>query len=114
MESLLRWSIENSTGPGAQASTASQPVGSGSSGSTAVTSVNAAPRQHLDPSIIDHILGKSDGQLMKEALTVAVDRNRSDDERIQALDDFEMVSGFCCYLASSVLGTDFWLRCDSW
>lgn len=91
MESLLRWSIENSTGPGAQASTSSQPVGSGSSGSTAVTSVNAAPRQHLDPSIIDHILGKSDGQLMKEALTVAVDRNRSDDERIQALDDFEML-----------------------
>lgn len=97
MESLLRWSIENSTGPGAQASgsTSSDYADRqlvGSSGSTAVTSAAPAPpRQHLDPGIIDHILGKSDGQLMKEALTVAVDRNRSEDERVQALDDFEML-----------------------
>jgi hsp70-interacting protein len=74
MQSLLRWSIENSaTG---DAGAPSQPP----------------PRKDLDPAIIDMILGKPEAELMKEALKIAVDENKSEDERLQALDEFEMVS----------------------
>ena len=77
MESLLRWSIANST-----PQDANQPP--------------PRPRTDLDPGIIDAILGKPDAELMKEALAVAVDEKRGEDERIQALDDFEMVSAILC------------------
>ncbi|KAI0799606.1 nucleotide exchange factor Fes1-domain-containing protein [Irpex lacteus] len=73
MESLLRWSIENSTPaePGA-----SQPP---------------QPRKDLDPAIIDMILGKPDAERMKEMLAIAVDDTKSEDERLDALDEFEML-----------------------
>lgn len=72
MESLLRWGIEHSNdgGPPPEPSRI----------------------QNLDPGIIDAILGRPDSELMKEALAVAKDEKRTEDERIQALDDFEMVS----------------------
>jgi hypothetical protein len=70
MQSLLRWSVENST-----PSTGPPP-----------TTTN-----RLDPGIIDHILGKPDAQLMKEALTVGLDERQTEDDRLQALDDLEMV-----------------------
>ncbi|KAG2344610.1 Fes1-domain-containing protein [Suillus weaverae] len=70
MQSLLRWSVENST-----PSTGSQP-----------TTTNK-----LDPGIIDHILGKPDAQLMKEALTKGLDETQAEDDRLQALDDLEML-----------------------
>lgn len=73
MESLLRWSIENSA-PAADGSAAPQP-----------------PRRDLDPGIIDMILGKSDAEQMKEDMTVAMDEQRSEDERLDALDHLEMV-----------------------
>ncbi|KAG2054609.1 Fes1-domain-containing protein [Suillus hirtellus] len=68
MQSLLRWGIENS-------------------------SPNEAPppTNKLDPGIIDHILGKPDAQLMKEALTVGLDERQAEDDRLQALDDLEML-----------------------
>jgi len=71
MDSLLRWSIEHST-PG---------------------SADAPPpaRKDLDPGIIDHILGKPDAVLMKEALEVALNEDRDEDARTQALDDLEML-----------------------
>ncbi|KAF9780652.1 nucleotide exchange factors-like protein [Thelephora terrestris] len=47
--------------------------------------------RNINPGIIDHILGKPDTVLMKEALEVALDESRDDDARIQALDDFEML-----------------------
>lgn len=72
MESLLRWGIANSA-----PQDGTQPP--------------SQPRTDLDPGIIDAILGKSDAELMKEALTVAVDEKRDEDDRVQALDDFEMV-----------------------
>ena len=72
MDSLLRWSIEHST----PRSTDAPPLA----------------RKDLDPGIIDHILGKSDAVLMKDALEVALDENRDEDARIQALDDFEMLA----------------------
>ncbi|KAG2363605.1 armadillo-type protein [Suillus spraguei] len=70
MQSLLRWGVENST-----SSTGPQP-----------TTTNK-----LDPGIIDHILGKPDAQLMKEALIVGLDETQTEDNRLQALDDLEML-----------------------
>ncbi|KAI0324503.1 Fes1-domain-containing protein [Cubamyces sp. BRFM 1775] len=72
MESLLRWSIANS-----DPRDANQPP--------------PQPRSDLDPSIIDMILGKPDSELMKEALAVAVDESKDEDDRLQALDNFEML-----------------------
>jgi len=71
MDSLLRWGIENSSPP-----------------------VEGAPppvrRTDLDSGIIDHILGKPDAVLMKEALAIAVDDTQSEDDRVRALDNLEM------------------------
>ncbi|CAE6489117.1 unnamed protein product [Rhizoctonia solani] len=47
--------------------------------------------KELDPEIIDMILGKSDAVVMKEKLAVAQDESREEDERVEALDDFEML-----------------------
>lgn len=74
MQSLLRWSIEHST-PSDGSSTTPAPQ----------------PRADLDPAIIDHILGRPDAELMKEYLAVAQDETRELDDRLQALDNFEMV-----------------------
>ena len=83
MESLLRWGIANSD-PNAPP---------------------PRPRSDLDPAIIDAILGKSDAELMKEALAVAVDEKRDEDDRIQALDDFEMVRAMkSCYISLCSFG----------
>lgn len=72
MQSLLRWGIENST----------------------PQNNNTAParRTDLNPEIIDLLLGKSDAQLMKEAMTIAVDEGNSEEDRVSALDNLEMVS----------------------
>ncbi|KAE9385852.1 Fes1-domain-containing protein [Gymnopus androsaceus JB14] len=48
-------------------------------------------RNDLNPEIIDLLLGKSDAELMKEAMAIAVDANRSEDDRIDALDNLEML-----------------------
>src|SRR6266849_4567462 len=80
MQSLLRWSIENST--------------TGSTGSDDVAAPSPAPtrpRTDLDPGIIDAILGRPDSELMKEALAKAQDASLDEDERLTALDDLEMV-----------------------
>ena len=69
MQSLLRWSIENS---GPRQDSGAQP-------------------QKLDPGIIDTILGKSDAEQMKEDVDVGSDRSKSEDERVAALDHLEMV-----------------------
>lgn len=68
MESLLRWSIEHSS-PGEA----------------------ATEKRNIDPAIIDYILGKPDAQLMKEALNVALDVSKDEDQRIAAMDNLEMV-----------------------
>jgi len=74
MQSLLRWSIENST---PQQDGGRQP---------------ATQQQKLDTGIIDMILGRSDAEQMKEDVGIASDRNKSEDERLAALDHLEMVS----------------------
>lgn len=71
MESLLRWSIQNSD-PNAPRPTEEQV-------------------RSIDPGIIDHILGKPDAVLMREAAEIALDEKNSEDQRAQALEDFEMV-----------------------
>ncbi|KAF4574912.1 hsp70 nucleotide exchange factor fes1 [Pleurotus pulmonarius] len=69
MQSLLRWSIENSDG----------------------SAPDPSRVKDLDPGIIDMILGKPDAVQMKEDLSVAVDEARSEEDRISALDHLEML-----------------------
>ncbi|VDB92228.1 unnamed protein product [Peniophora sp. CBMAI 1063] len=76
MESLLRWGITNSAAPSSSSDPSAPPP---------------APRQDLDPAIIDAILGKPDAELMKEALTRARDESLDEDARVEALDDLEML-----------------------
>jgi hsp70-interacting protein len=97
MESLLRWSVENSVPASSSSGTSTSVTAAGGGQITDSSSLGSAvsgpvaPRQDLDPEIIDLILGKSDAVLMKEALSAAVDRSRSEDERVEALDNFEML-----------------------
>jgi hypothetical protein len=79
MQSLLRWSIENSTSS----------TGNGSEDD--VASAPPTRRTDLDPGIIDAILGRADSELMKEALAKAQDASLDEDARLTALDDLEMV-----------------------
>jgi hypothetical protein len=74
MQSILRWSLENST-----------PLDS------AASDRPLAERKDLDPAIIDYILGKPDSEQMKEDVAVAVDASKDEDERISALDHLEML-----------------------
>jgi len=75
MEHLLRWGIQNS-GPG--------------DGDGQNSSPNPQPRKDLDPAILDHILGRPDSELMKEALSQASDEEQSENYRVTALDNLEM------------------------
>ncbi|PPQ85759.1 hypothetical protein CVT25_003077 [Psilocybe cyanescens] len=74
MQSILRWSLENSA-PTDGVSSEHPP----------------AERKDLDPAIIDMILGKPDSLQMKEDMAVAVDESKNEDERINALDHMEML-----------------------
>lgn len=47
--------------------------------------------RHLDPEIIDAILGKPDAVAMKEALCLASDENADMASRVRSLDDLEML-----------------------
>ncbi|KAH9853001.1 nucleotide exchange factors-like protein [Lenzites betulinus] len=72
MEGLLRWGLANSDPRGPD-----EPP--------------PQPRSDLDPGVIDMLLGKPDAELMKEALAIAVDETKDEDDRLQALDNFEML-----------------------
>jgi hsp70-interacting protein len=50
------------------------------------------PRSDLTSDMLDHIMGKSDAVVMREKLNIALDENNDVNERVFALDDFEMVS----------------------
>ncbi|TFK36602.1 armadillo-type protein [Crucibulum laeve] len=74
MQSLLRWSIENS-----------------SPQDSAPSDRPPAERKVLDPGVIDMILGRPDSELMKEDMAVATDKTRSEADRVNALDHLEML-----------------------
>ena len=51
-----------------------------------------AKRQDLTTEMLDLIMGKSDSMIMKEKMEMAMDESKSVDQRVGALDDFEMAS----------------------
>lgn len=93
MQSLLRWSIEN--------------AGDQSTSNEGASQQPTGPKE-LDTGVLDVIMGRPESELMKEALAVAVDSEKTEDDRLQALDDFEMVSkcssipGFGLHILKSV------------
>lgn len=120
LNELLKWSIANSTGPPAQIQpdAADEPLSlrfnppsdSPSTGSSAIhpsdplyaasadtahdaTRTQPTPAQTtLTSEILDTIMGKPDSTVMKEKMEFALDESFPVDERVEALDDFEMVS----------------------
>ncbi|WWC62527.1 uncharacterized protein I303_105123 [Kwoniella dejecticola CBS 10117] len=58
---------------------------------TAATTGGGAQRSDLTTEMLDLILGKSDSITMKEKMAFAVDESNPLEERVEALDDFEML-----------------------
>ena len=73
-------------------SDAGQPTGPSALAPSEETNPSRAKREDLTSEMLDHILGKSDSIIMKEKMAIASDVSQSIDDRVQALDDFEMVS----------------------
>lgn len=90
-DQLLKWSIAQSAPGGgsgdAEADAANHP------GIQQIAGEIASGRRPdlADPGLYDALMGKSEAQMMKEELQVALDLNRSESDRIQALDNFEML-----------------------
>lgn len=75
MQSLLRWSIVNT------------PPSSSSANSPSKST------QAIDPAIIDIILGTPDSVLIQQAIAIALDEDKAEDERVQALEELEELVG---------------------
>ena len=65
MQSLLRWSIEN--------------AGDQSTSNEGASQQPTGPKE-LDTGVLDVIMGRPESELMKEALAVAVDSEKSEDD----------------------------------
>ncbi|KAF9079956.1 hsp70 nucleotide exchange factor fes1 [Mortierella sp. AD031] len=76
LNELLKWSIINQATEKEDASPSNATV---------------KPLQKLDPGLIDAILGKSESQMMLEALQVIKNPHSSNDEKDLAWEDFEML-----------------------
>lgn len=87
----LRFNPTTNPQPGSSALHPSDP-GHASNLSAEPSDPSRAKRSDLTGEMLDHILGKSDSIIMKEKMAIASDTSKSMDERVQALDDFEMVS----------------------
>ena len=63
---------------------------------TPITGISSLPglakRNDLNTEMLDLIMGKSDSMTMKEKMQIALDESLDVDERVEALDDLEMVS----------------------
>ncbi|ORY24290.1 nucleotide exchange factor Fes1-domain-containing protein [Naematelia encephala] len=119
LNTLLRWSIANSTtspqAPPTQSSASlsalhpSDPLYRLQNGedispastpgpATPVNGASALPnvphRSDLTSEMLDVIMGKPDSAVMKEKMEIAMDESREVDERVEALDDFEMLIEF--------------------
>jgi hypothetical protein len=103
LQSLLTWSIANTDTSGQQRSSAPRaalhPSDHESSGpevqlapSTEGPVATPQPKKKIDTGVLDHIMGKSDAVMMREKLEFAMDEAQSVNDRVFALDDFEMVS----------------------
>ncbi|GAW03824.1 adenyl-nucleotide exchange factor [Lentinula edodes] len=92
MQSLLRWGIENSTPQNTNTNTTNTTTTTTTT-TNAANTANAPPsrRPDLNPEIIDLLLGKSDAVLMKEAMAIAVDEGNTEEDRVSALDNLEML-----------------------
>lgn len=53
--------------------------------------VAGAKKEDLTSEMLDLILGKGDSITMKEKMAFAIDESNSVEDRVEALDDFEMV-----------------------
>ncbi|CAO1632398.1 unnamed protein product [Sympodiomycopsis kandeliae] len=78
MDALLKWSMRNQDP-------------SGPSPDQIMTDLKDGKRPDLDPKVLDAMMGKSEAQMMQEELSVAVNQNRSEEDRAVALDNFEML-----------------------
>lgn len=99
-DDLLKWSIaaQNASGQG----------DGGESMQAIAQEVAEGRRPDLaDPALYNALMGKSEAQMMKEELSAATDTTRSEQDRVQALDNFEMVSGGVCVGGRSV-GSDMY------
>ncbi|KAG9007509.1 hsp70 nucleotide exchange factor fes1 [Tulasnella sp. 427] len=74
MRDLLAWSTEHHT-------TSEDP-----------NYVPPRPLEELDPGLIDMILGKPDAVRMRDAMAIAVDESKSEEDRVVALDDMELAN----------------------
>lgn len=84
-DDLLKWSIAAQNAAGAQAN-------GGPSMHDIAQDVAEGKRPDLaDPALFDALMGKSEAQMMREELAVALDTSRAEQDRVQALDNFEML-----------------------
>ncbi|KAF9287963.1 hsp70 nucleotide exchange factor fes1 [Mortierella alpina] len=77
MNELLKWSIINQATESEDAPARSTPA--------------PKPMEKMDPGLIEAILGKSETQMMMEALNVIKNPNATTDEKELAWEDFEML-----------------------
>lgn len=103
LNQLLHWAVANT--PGADG----QPVPSSSaprgalhpsdpahpqhvpSSSEPAEQPKPQPRKDLDTGVLDVLMGQSDAVTMKEKMGIMRDQERGVEERVSAMDDFEMV-----------------------
>ncbi|PWN90767.1 Fes1-domain-containing protein [Acaromyces ingoldii] len=86
LDDLLKWSIaQQGADPDARAA-------NGQTMHDVAADLQAGRRPDLaDPGLYDALMGKNEAQMMKEELSAAMDTSRSEDDRVTALDNFEML-----------------------
>lgn len=86
-DDLLKWSIAAQDVAGG-----TQQADGGPSMHDIAQDVAEGKRPDLaDPALFDALMGKSEAQMMREELAVALDLHRNEQDRVQALDNFEML-----------------------
>lgn len=95
LQQLLSWSTEQTVNAQTAANSTSTAVAAKPDSTVAASTSTAAapvPEKKLDTAILDHIMGKTEAVMMREKLAIAIDEEQDLNERIMAMDDFEMVS----------------------
>ncbi|TIA93429.1 hypothetical protein E3P99_00150 [Wallemia hederae] len=83
MEQLLQWGLQHSVNNDGDAEDLKKMA--------EVAKSQSGPGQKYDPAVLDKILGKSDAEMMKEAMIVAANEEATLENRLVALDNFEML-----------------------